>query len=253
MSLQIGDALGDGIRRSLTYSGGVLMVLTFVYQLLFLGSVNAVFIDILPPEAQQSGQLGFALPVPAAVASVIAVVGLAFGVVLYIAATRALTREQSELNSLPGELFTRRMGRAFISSIGANIIVTIAVTIGFILLFVPGIFLAISFIFVIFAIGVEDERAMDSLSRSWELASGNRWGLFALGLIVGVITAVGSSIGSVASFVSPAAGQVLSLALTSVFAIISYGILADAYLQVRGEKPGSGGGTTEPTSDPEAL
>ncbi|MUV85089.1 hypothetical protein GJ631_00445 [Natronomonas sp. CBA1123] len=229
------------------------MVLTFVYQLLFLGSVNAVFADILPPEAQQSGQLAFALPVPAAVASVIAVAGLAFGVVLYIAATRALTREQSELNSLPGELFTRRMGRAFISSIGANIIVTIAVTLGFILLFVPGIFLAISFIFVIFAIGVEDERAIDSLSRSWELASGNRWGLFALGLIVGVVTAVGSSIGSVASFVSPVAGQILSLALTSVFSIVGYGILADAYLQVRGEKPGRGGGTAEPSTDPEAL
>ena len=253
MSLQIGDALGDGIRRSLTYSGGVLMALTFVYQLLFLGSINAIFVDILPPEAQQSGQLGFALPVPAAVAGVIALLGLAFGIVLYIAATRALTREQSELDSLPGELFTRRMGRALVSAVGANIVVTIAVTIGFILLFVPGIFLAISFIFVIFAVGVEDERAIDALSRSWELASGNRWGLFALGLIVGVVTGVGSSIGSVASFVSPVAGQILSLALTSVFSIVGYGILADAYLQVSGEKPGSGGGTVEPTSEPEAL
>jgi hypothetical protein len=250
MSLQIGDALGNGIRRSLTYSGGVLMVLTLVYQLLFLGSVNAVFLEVLPPEVQQSGQLGFALPVPATVAGIIAIAGLAFGIVLYIAATRALIREQSELNSLPGELFTRRMGRAFISAVGANLIVTIAVSIGFVLLLVPGIFLAISFIFVIFAIGVEDERALDALSRSWELASGDRWRLFALGLIVGVIVAVGSSLGSVASFVSPVAGQLLSLALTSVFSIISYGILADAYLQVSGEKPASSGGAAETTADP---
>lgn len=246
MSLQIGDALGDGVRRSLTYSGGVLMVLTFLYQIVFLGSFNTIFSEILPPEAQQSGQLGLTFPIPAAAAGVLAVVGFVLGIVLYIAATRALTREQSELGSLPSELFTRRMGRALISAVGANIIVTIAVTIGFIFLFVPGIFLAISFIFVIFAIGVEDERAMDALRRSWELAGGNRWGLFALGLIVGVITGIASSLGSFLSVINPAAGQIVSLALASVFAIIGYGILADAFLQVRGDKSGGGDGTTEP-------
>ncbi|WP_336135312.1 hypothetical protein [Natronomonas amylolytica] len=252
MSLQIGDALGDGIRRSLTYSGGVLMVLTFVYQLVFLGAVNTIFLEVLPPEVEGSGQLGLALPIPVAAAGVLAVLGLAFGVVFYIAATRALTREQSELDSLPSELFTRRIGRAFISAVGANIVVTIAVTIGFVLLIVPGVFLAISFIFVIFAIGVEDERAIDALRRSWGLSSGNRWSLLALGLIVGVVTSVGSGLGSVFSFISPVAGQVVSLALTSVFAILSYGILADAYLQVRGEKPG-GGGSFETTAGSEAL
>jgi hypothetical protein len=253
MSLQIGDAIGDGIRRSLTYSGGVLMVLTFVYQLVFLGAVNTIFLGMLPPEVEGSGQIGLTLPIPVAAAGVLAVLGLAFGAVFYIAGTRALTRDQSELDSLPSEVFTRRIGRAFISAVGANIVVSIAITIGFVLFIVPGVYLMISFLFVIFAIGVEDERATDALRRSWELASGNRWSLLALGLIVGIVTTVGSGIGSVFSVISPVAGQVASLALTSVFAIVSYGILADAYLQVRGEKPGRGGGAVETTSEPEAL
>lgn len=252
MSLQIGDALSDGIRRSLTYSGGVLMVLTFVYQLVFLGSVNTIFLEILPPEVERSGQLGLALPIPVAAAGVLAVLGLVFGVVLYIAGTRALTREQSELGSLPSDLFTRRIGRASLSAIGANIVASIAITIGFVLLIVPGVFLMISFLFVIFAIGVEDERAIDALRHSWELASGNRWSLLALGLVVGVITSVGSGVGSVFTFISPVIGQVASLALTSVFAIVSYGIFADAYLQVRGEKAGRGG-SFEPTAESESL
>jgi hypothetical protein len=252
MSLQIGDALGDGIRRSLTYSGGVLMALTFVYQLVFLGSVNTIVLESLPPAVEGSGQIGLALPIPVAAAVVLAVLGLAFGIVLYIAGTRALTRNQSELDSLPSDLFTRRIGRAFFSAVGANIVVTIAVTIGFVLFIVPGIYLMISFLFVIFAIGVEDERAIGALRRSWDLSSGNRWSLLALGLVVGVITSVGSGLGSVFSFISPVAGQVASLALTSVFAIVSYGILADAYLQVRGEKPGSGG-SFETTAESETL
>jgi hypothetical protein len=253
MSLQIGDALGDGVRRSLTYSGAVLMALTFAYQLVFLGAVNRIFLEALPPEVETSGQFAFALPIPVAAAAVLAVLGLAFGVVLYIAGTRALTRDHAELDSLPSELFTRRIGRAFISAVGANIVVSLAIAVGFVLLIVPGVFLMISFIFVIFAIGVEDERAIDSLRRSWELASGNRWSLLALGLVVGVITSVGSGLGSVFSLVNPVVGQVASLALTSVFAIVSYGILADAYLQVRGEKPDAGGGATESSAGTEAL
>ncbi|MEF8802486.1 MAG: hypothetical protein V5A56_15905 [Halolamina sp.] len=252
MSLQIGDALGDGIRRALTYSGAVLMALAFVYQLVFVGSVSTIVLDTLPSEVEQTGQIGLVLPIPVAAAVVLAILGLAFGVVLYIVGTRALTRQQSELDSLPRDLFIRRIGRAFLSAVGANIVVSIAVTIGFVLFIIPGVYLLISFLFVIFAIGVEDERAIDALRRSWGLSSGNRWSLLALGLVVGVITSVGSGLGSVFSLISPVAAQVASLALTSVFAIVSYGILADAYLQVRDKKPGSGGsfGTT---AESEAL
>lgn len=233
MSLDIGDAIGDGIQRSLTYTGGVLMGLLFVYQLVYLGSMNAVMRAVLPAEIQESGQFAFAFPIPTALAGSIVVVGMLAGVALYLVASRALTRPHSELHTLPTALFTRRIGRALLSAIGASIVTMVAITIGFVFLVIPGIFLAISFIFVVFAIGVEDERALDSLRRSWALASGNRWSLLAVFLVVAVITAVGSAIGSAISFIDPVAGQVLTVALTSVFAVISYGIFADAFLQLR--------------------
>ena len=249
MSLRIGDAVGDGVRRAATYSGGLLMALVFVYQLLLVGGFNRIATAVLPPEAQARSELGLVLPVPVAVAAGLVVVGLLFGIVLYLWAARALTRSQSELDSLPGELLTRRIGRATVSAVGANVVVSIAVLIGFFLLIVPGIFLAISFMFVAFAVGVEDERAVDALRRSWTLASGDRWPLSALGLLILIATAVGSSLGSTLSLVSPIAGQVGSLALSSVLATVSYGILADAYVQLADEKP-PGADAGRPASDP---
>ena len=252
MSLRIGDAVGDGVRRAVTYSGGLLMALIFVYQLLVVGSVNRIVTAVLPPEAQPRPELGLVIPVPVAVAAGLVVVGLLFGPVLYLWAARALTRSQSDLDSLPGKLLTRRIGRATVSAVGANIVVSIAVLIGFILLIVPGIFLAISFVFVMFAIGVEDERAIDAMRRSWTLASGDRWPLLGLGLLVLILTAVASTLGSILSFVSPVAGQVGSLALRSVLAIVVYSILADAYVQLADEKP-PGPDAGRPASDPEPV
>lgn len=252
MTLQIGDAVGGGIRRAFTVSGGVLMALVFAYTVVFLGATQALFLELLPAdlqsEVQGAGELGIVFPVPPAVAGAIMAVGMLFGFVLYLVATRALTRDQAELSSFPSELYTRRIGRATLSSIGASIVVQVAVTIGFVLLFVPGIFLAISFAFVVFAIGVEDERALDSLSRSWELASGNRWRLFALLLIIGVGGAVIGAVGGLFSFLGPIVGQLASLAITSVLAIVIYGVMAEAYLQLVDETAG-GTGDVETRND----
>lgn len=253
MTLQIGDAIGDGIRRSFTYSGGVLMALLFAYVVVFMGAMNALFVELFPEEFRESGQAALAFPIPPAVAAAILLAGFVFGIVLYVAATRALTREQSELSSLPSELFTRRIGRATLSALGANVVVQIAVTIGFVLLVVPGIFLAVSFVFVVFAIGVEDRRAIDSLSRSWELASGNRWRLFGLLLIVAVVASVAGAIGSLGTIVDPLVGQVVSLLVISVVSVVFYGVLADAYVQLSDEGTDGSGGTETPDAPGAAV
>jgi hypothetical protein len=52
-----------------------------------------------------------------------------------------------------------------VSMLGAMLLVNLAVFVGFVLLFVPGTLLMVSFMFAVYAIGVEDERAIDSLSR----------------------------------------------------------------------------------------
>ncbi|WP_276413126.1 hypothetical protein [Haloarcula halobia] len=238
MALQLGRAISNGIRRSLSPVGIALMALTALYVGLFTSSVNTIVANQLPPAAQQEAQIGVTLPLPSAVAGVLVLVALLLGMIIYIAAARAFTREGPDSGAVTGSLFTRRIGRALLSAVGANVVVGIATLVGFVLLVLPGIFLMVSFAFVLFAVAVEDARLVTSLRRSWDIARGNRLRLAALLLLVGVVTGVLSSLGSLASFVSPTLGQIVSLLVTAPLAIIGYGIVADAYLQLRDDQSG---------------
>ncbi|MFC6865091.1 hypothetical protein ACFQGE_16710 [Halomicroarcula sp. GCM10025817] len=233
MALQIGRAISNGVRRSLSPVGIVLIVLTAVYVLLFSSSVNTIIANQLPPDVQQQAQIGLTLPLSSVGAGVVGLAALVFGMVLYIAAARAFTRTGPDRGSVTGSLFTRRIGRALVSAVGANIVIGIATFIGFLLLVIPGIFLMVSFAFGLFVIAVEDARLMASLRRSWDIARENRWRLAGLLLLVGVVTGLISSLGSVVSFVSPTAGQVVSLLVTTPLVVVNYAIIADAYLQLR--------------------
>lgn len=235
MPLQLGRAIGRGVRRALNPTGGVLMLLTAVYLVVFVGALNTLIAAAFPPELRQQASFDLTFPISGALAGVLIVVGLLFGFVIYLAAARAFTRDPNKHPRFSTDLFTRRIGRALVSAIGANIIVSVAVTIGFILLIIPGLYLSVSFVFVVFAIGVEDARALDALRRSWELASGHRWRLLALVLVIGIGTSLFSSIGTAVAFVDPVLGQLVSLVLTAPISVLSYGILAEAYIQVRDE------------------
>lgn len=206
VALQIGRAISRGIRRTLNSTELALIVLTAVYMLTFVGALNIVVVAGLPPEVRDRADVGLTLPLPGAVAGVVVALGMLFGIVLYLAAARAFTGGPAERASFSTELFTRRIGRALASAVGANVVLTVAVLTGLVLLVVPGFFLAVSFVFVVFVIGVEDARMLDAFRRSWGLASGNRWRLFALVLVVGVGTGLLSGLGSVVSVVDPIVG-----------------------------------------------
>ncbi|QCD66625.1 hypothetical protein GBQ70_13610 [Halomicrobium sp. ZPS1] len=234
VTLQIGTALGRGSRRALSTSGIVLMVLTIAYQLVFVGSINTAVAGMLPDTAQQ-GQIGLTLPISTSVSGLLAVVSILFGTYILLVATRLLVRDSSELSSLPSELFTHRVGRALLAAIVANVLVSIAVTLGLIALVIPGLFLSVSFTFVFFAIGVEDQGPVDALRRSWDLATGNRWRLFGLVLIVGIVAGAVGGLSSLVTIAGPAIGQIVVLSIISIITIVNYGILADAFVQLRTE------------------
>lgn len=235
MALQIGRAISRGVRRTLNSTGFALMVATAGYMLLIVAATNTLVADALPPEVRAEAEIGLTLPVPPAVAGALALVSLLFGTVVFVAAARAFTRDARERSSIAAAPFTRRIGRAVVSTIGANVVVTVAVTVGLVLLVVPGLFLAVSFVFVVFAVGVEDARAVAALRRSWALASGNRLRLFALVLVVGVASGVVSAVGSVFALGDPLVGQVVSLVLSTPVTVLGYGVVADAYVQLRDE------------------
>lgn len=243
MVLQLGQALGRGARRAFSVSGIVALLLTICYQVVFVGALNTVIVGQLPSSVQPDdlGTIGFTLPPPTEAAAALGLAALLFGIVVFLVTARLLTRDLDSLSSLPGGLFTRRIGYAFLSALVVSVALTVVIPIGFALLFIPGLFLTVSLQFALFAVAVEDTGPVDALRRSWDLARGNRWRLLALAVLFGILGGIGGAVGSLFSFVSPSAGQLASLAINSVLIIVMYGILAEAFVQ-------PGGGSAPSTS-----
>jgi hypothetical protein len=255
MALQLGRALGRGARRSASVSGLVVLVLTVLYQIAFLGAVNTIIANLLPDGVRptETGTIGFSLPLSTDAAAVLAVVSFLFGTGVFVVAARLLARDPTTLASLPAEAFTRRLGRALPSLVVVNLVLAVAIPLGLALFVVPGLFLAVSFQFAVFAVAVEDHGPLGALRRSWTLASGDRWRLLVLVVLFGVVGGVSGALGSLFSLADPLVGQLVSVGVTSVFLVLMYGVLADAFLQLRGEPMLGGGGGSSGTADVEAL
>jgi len=200
-----------------------------------VGSFNTVIVNQLPSGIQSNNAgVGFALPLPTEVAAALAVFALLLGIGIFLVTARLFARDLSDLSSLPGNLFTRRIGRAFLSALVVSVVLGVAIPIGFAFLLIPGLFLAVSLQFAVFAVAVEDTGPIEAFRRSWELASGNRWRLLALVVLFGAVGGVSGAIGSLFAFVSPSVGQLASLVINSVLVILMYGIIADSFVQLRG-------------------
>ena len=254
MALQLGRALGRGARRSASLSGLVVLVLTVLYQIAFLGAVNTIIANLLPDGVRptEAGAIGFSLPLSTDAAAVLAVVSFLFGTGVFMVAARLLARDTTTLASLPATAFTRRLGRALPSLVVVNLVLAVVIPLGLALFVVPGLFLAVSFQFAVFAVAVEDHGPLGALRRSWTLARGDRWRLLVLVVLFGVVGGVSGALGSLFSLADPLVGQLVSVGVTSVFLVLMYGVLADAFLQLRGE-PMLGGGGSSGTADVEAL
>jgi len=247
MALQLGRAVSDGVKRILTPTGAVLLVVLFALQLLVQSSINTAIVDAFPPgpAGELEAAFGLTLPVSGTVASALALLAYLLITGFLVALSRALVRPRSELSSFPASLYTRRIGRATLAMLVAGILVGVAVTVGLVLFVLPGIFLAASLMFYIFAIGVEDRGVVSGLQRSWALAGGNRLKLVALVILSAV---VGGVVGGVAAVFelsgAPVVAELISNAISSLLFTFLYGIMAAAYLQVRDDAGGSGAAGT---------
>ncbi|WP_254767322.1 hypothetical protein [Salinilacihabitans rarus] len=232
MALQLSRAIGDGIRRVPTRTGGVLFGLLLLTQLLTVASTNTLIEDALPAEA--APQVGLTLPLSGTAAAVLLGATYAFTGVYGVLVARGFARPLSALSTFPSELYTRHVGRATLRTLVGGVVVGVAVAVGTLVLVVPGLFLAVSFLFFIFAVGVEDRGVVGGLRRSWALARGNR---LRLGLVVLFLAGTGMVAGIVpplfAAAGAPSLGDLASVLLNSVLFVFVYGIMAAAYLQLR--------------------
>jgi len=247
MALQIARALSGGVRRVATSSGLVVLLLTVVSQLALVSAVNTVVTNTLPADIhpRNIGAIGFSLPVSTDAAAFLGVASLLVTVGIALVATRLLSRDLATLNSVPVHLATRRFGRTFLSTTVASVglagsllvgffVLSVAVPFGAVLFAMLGVVLVANLQFAIFAIAVEDAGALGSLQRSWKLTQADRLQVVALAVVLILINGVLSVLTAPILLAAPIVGQIFSVFATSAFLVVLYGVLADAYLQLRG-------------------
>jgi hypothetical protein len=238
MALQLSHAVSDGIRRTLTRTGGVLLAGLLVIQFGIQTTINSAVLGYLSPEAaaQMSDTVGLAVPIPGSVGLALFSVCIVLSAAYFVILSRTFARPLSDASTFPATS-TRRLARATAIALIGGAIVSVTVAIGFALLFIPGVFLAASFLFFIFAVAVEDCGIIGSLKRSWELARGSR---LKLSVLVIVSALFGGVVGGVAPLLDlagvPVAADIATVVLTAVFFLPYYAIIASAYRQLRDER-----------------
>jgi len=80
--------------------------------------------------------------------------------------------------------------RRTLAIIGATIVAGVLVAIGFVLLIIPGIFLAVSLAVAWEALIIEGVGPMESIKRSWRLVAGERWRVLGAVLLVIILSII---------------------------------------------------------------
>ena len=138
----------------------------------------------------------------------------------------------------------------FFSLLGISILVGFGVAIGFMLLIVPGIILALRWAVAVPACVVENKGPLESMRRSAELTKGHRWKIFGIWVLIAIVAVVVLIIaGTLAGLGVVAAPQglgrvviaaVISLILTAIVTAYSYVLNTMIYHDLRTVKEGVG-------------
>ncbi len=215
-----------------TRGGATLIAAYIVFQLATQVVTQSLFAEALAglPETGQSSQVfPLALELPMTVSGVLGLVLVVAGTALGVVAMRAL---YADTDAVPNADHTRRLARTVGVTFVVSILVSVVTLIGFGLLIFPGLFLGVSLVFTALVVAVEDAGVVESMKRSWELASGHRFRLFALGVVVTVIAGlVGFAVGLVGA-VDPLVNALVTGAFTGIASLFGVAVLVGAYRQL---------------------
>lgn len=256
MSVDVAEALRDGFRR-LVAPPGLVWLGVFVA----FGAVNAVVQQSLNRaqferffDGEALGPLFADLPITSAEfidlveqstplaylesSSIATLLGLVvvFAFVaeaIRILAIRTFVRETAD--GLGDVIGTRRLGMAVLNGFVAGVIVSVLVIVGTVLFVVPGVFLALSFLFVRQEVAVADENVVDAIEGSWHRSSGHRVSLLVLvlallGLWFGSSIVAGLLVGG-----DSAGATLLGVSVDSAVLAYSVAVVTRAYHQLEGE------------------
>jgi hypothetical protein len=254
MSLDIGAAVTEGVRRLRSRDGLVLVgaflvvgVLSSVAtQSLTVGISEALLEFAQSPDApagtdveafrEQLRQTRAGSPLAVDI-SAGAAFGLAFLLGLLAEALRivAVRVFYASAGDRPTDL---RRNLAFATANGflGGIVVSVLVLLGLVFLIVPGVFLALVLFFVRQEIAVEDRNFVDAMAESWALTRGNRLNLLGLVfvlLVVGFVAFLPTIAASVAG--SSTASVVVGAVISPVVTVFGIAATTRAYAQLKAE------------------
>ncbi|HSN17895.1 MAG TPA: hypothetical protein VLV87_06755 [Gammaproteobacteria bacterium] len=178
------------------------------------------------------------------------IVALLVGLLLQAVLIRRIdAAAHGNVGPLPGEL--RRAAQVWLWMLLALIVYAIAMTVGFILLVVPGVILCVSLIFNMFCVVLEGERPIEALNHSHHLVWGQWWRT--LGMLVLVylpllvlVSILASLLGiGPSSLEAPLRGRdifaeaVLEMVCLAIFTPFIYSILYVYYRDLKLRKQGT--------------
>jgi hypothetical protein len=193
MALNIATSITGGIQRVTNRTGVALLagytVLGLAWQLL----VNSIFLKYLQDSGivNEATEMGvttsdgfFGTTAPFSVLGIGAVVCFLALTWYGVFAIRTIDANTNRFNS---DYLTRNIGYVLANSLLGGIVLTIVISLGSVLLLIPGILAYVAFLFVPFLIAIEDRGFIDAFRESWVMTRGNWLKLFGLLVIVFVV------------------------------------------------------------------
>lgn len=233
MSVNIGQALREGITRAFSRNGVLLIVAWTVIGAVSLLAYNSWFEAIYAGLPTQPMLIGPSLDIAPLYAGIASLLLYLLSFVFMAGALRTFVTD--ERRTLPLEYFTRNLGWMLLNLVVGFVLFYIALWIGFILLVVPGIFLLVSLFFWFVLVVVEDQNFFEAFRNSRRMTKGNRWSLVGIGLIVTVVGWILMGIPMAISFaLSDWVGLVLLAIAASIYGVISLATTARVYVQLTG-------------------
>lgn len=244
-TLNLTGALRYALGRIGTRNGIMLMAAYVAVQLVTQVTTQSMAARVmdgrLPTEA--TGELyPLAVDLPLATSGGLTAFLVLAGTVLGVLTMRAFYRD---LEAFPTAEHTRRLGRTVLVTLVVSVVVFVAIAVGTVFLILPGIFLAVSLVFAVLVVVVEDASVIEALRRSWSLTKGNRIRLFVLGFLLVVLGGIVGAAFSLVGMVAPVVGEVGGAVGSGVVGAFGVALLVGAYRQLAdGDAIGAAGAST---------
>jgi hypothetical protein len=232
MSVHARTLVASGVRRIASPAGAAL----FATFLLALAAFNAAVNTVLTagagtslPAGVEVAEYGVVLPVHPALAVVVALCALLVGSFAVVVGSRRLLGSSVSRWSDPVACLTHRVVPATLAVLVGSVVVVGAVTVGTLLLVVPGLVVAGYLLLVPTVLAAEDVGLAGAFRASWQRTAGARVELATAALVL-VAPAAAVVVGASVSYLLPAAVEFgVGVAVGAVILSAWLGVAAEAY------------------------